>query len=51
MALPAEMLVDAWRAAEAAGHGKKQSIYSSTLDIPPICPPTVCLSWQICQYV
>jgi len=26
MALPAEMLVDAWREAESAGHGKKQKV-------------------------
>ena len=32
MALPAEMLVDAWRAAEAAGHGKKQSILQAAAD-------------------
>ncbi len=32
MALPAEMLVDAWRAAEAAGHGKKQAILKDLAD-------------------
>lgn len=32
MALPAEVLVDAWRAAEAAGHGKKQTILKQTAE-------------------
>ena len=32
MALPADILVDAWRAAEAAGHGKKQPILQAVAD-------------------
>lgn len=32
MALPAEILIDAWREAEAAGHGQKQRVFKATAE-------------------
>ena len=49
MALPAEMLVDAWRAAEAAGHGKKQSILQAAADRLNVVEPVLSQSLHQAQ--